>query len=74
MNSSNGESHVHESEKTANGSLRAEDPVRDHEPPLQNSTKEEEEEGERSPKYIKGWRLHMLTLGYDFVQTTSQAE
>jgi hypothetical protein len=77
-NSSNEEGRVYESEKTANGSLRAEDPaplhVGDHGPPSRNPTEEEEEEEERSPKYIKGWKLHMLTLGYDFVQTKSQVE
>jgi hypothetical protein len=80
MNSSNEEGRVYESEKIANGSLRAEDPaplhVGDHGPPSQNLTEEEEEEEEeeRSPKYIKGWKLHMLTLGYNFVQTKSQVE
>lgn len=74
MNSSNAEGHVCESEKTVNDSLQSDQSpplhVRSHEERTQTST--EEEENEQRSKYVKGWKLYMLTLGYDFFPAVLQ--
>lgn len=74
MDSSNTEGRVCESEKIVKSSLQSDQSVpphiRSHEEPPQNST--EGEEKEQCPEYMKGWRLYMLTLGYDFFQTVPQ--
>lgn len=78
MNSGNTEGHVCHGEKQSTSSPQSEDPMslhlHNHEEPAQNSTKEEDKEEERSQKYMKGWRLYMLTLGYDIYPEVFQLD
>jgi hypothetical protein len=59
--------HVYESEKIVASALQSNHPAslndHVHEEPTRDATREVVEE--QHPQYMKGWRLYMLTLGYD---------